>query len=74
MDIETARELTAAYRQSCTLINDTLYKAMQLMPEDEYKLYRRTVGKALWEMYESVGLLIFERFPELDPHIEKVEE
>jgi hypothetical protein len=65
MDKKTAEQIVDSFKSTTQILGESIRQAQGHMPDDEFRDYKRRIGKILSELYEQMAKFAFDRFPEL---------
>ena len=54
-------------RQCSATLNESVRRVMDTCPEEEFKTYRRVIGRIMGDIYLDVMQPIHRQYPELEP-------
>ena len=64
---ETAREVEKMMQQCSAILDDSIRRVMETCPEEEFKVYRRVIGRIMGDIYLNVMQPIHQQYPDLEP-------
>lgn len=64
---ETAVEVDKMMRECSALLNESIRRVMETCPDEEFKEYRRVIGRIMGSVYFDVLEPIYRQYPELEP-------
>jgi hypothetical protein len=63
----TAAEVEKMLRECSDILNESIRRVMETCPEEEFKAYRRIIGRIMADVYLDVLQAIHRAYPELEP-------